>query len=128
MIKIYVENQNHECAIENSKLKTISFAYAHGKLERRYHYDIIKEDRLNHFDKRHSINGEECIAVLPNGKEVKSKFFYWKVVHVRIDGPDWLGETYRHVWVQPRGLLVEENDHEAVKYAQKCFNEKKRYL
>lgn len=125
MIKMYLENFKHECAIEDEKLNFLSGAYAHGKLEKGF-YDYLNEDKKEHFDKRCNINGKECIAVLPNGKEVKALFFYWKVVHVNVNKS--ICGTYRTVWIEPRGLLVSKTDKVSIKYAQKCFNERQKHL
>ena len=122
MIKFYLEDMNHKCAIENPEF--VSYKYAHGKLNRiECCYDYLNESKDNRFDKRRNINGEECIAVLPSGREVKALFFQWKVVYSRMKTSRSDG-TYYKFWVQPRGLLVAKNDIKAIKYAQKCFNEK----
>ena len=117
MIKIYVENQKHECAIEKSKLRFVSYAYAHGDLAHEAGFDLIRESKNEHFDKRKNVNGEECIAVLPNGREVEALFFFWKAIRVYIHEDHW-GEKYRQVWVQPRGLLVALTDFKSIVFAR----------
>ena len=131
-MKIYIDGyvkgeESHRCAIEREKLEVLSYTYAHGKLERMAGYDILYVAKNNHFDKRKNINGQECIAILPSGEEADALFFYWKAYRV------WkatlrTGETYRHVEVQPRGLLVAKNDAKAIKYAKEAFQRRERYL
>ena len=133
MIKIYLENQDHERAIPDSKLRFLNFCYAHGELDHANHYDLISEEKSNHFDKRHNINGEECIAVMPDGNEVEALFFYWKAVHVHVSKKHrwWEHEgekPYRQILVMPRGLLVAKDDEESIKYAKRAFEEKQKYL
>ena len=80
--------------------------------------------KKEHFDKRRNFSGEECIAVLPDGKEIKALFFYWRAVHVYTHKLIF-GGTYRQVWVQPRGLLVAKTDTDSIAYARKCYRKAK---
>ena len=121
--KFYLEDMSHKCAIDDSKLRFVSYEYAHGTLERKENtYDYLNEDKKNHFDKRKNINGEECIAVLPSGKEIKALYFHWKVVDSYLH-EEWFGKYYTYR-VKPRGLVVAKTDKRSIQYAQKCFNER----
>lgn len=127
MIKLYPENQNHECFIgEYPKSRTLNFAYSHGKLEDMVGYDIIRYDTKNHFDRRKNYDGEECIAVLPDGRQVPAKLFYWKTVYVHTT-EDWWGK-YRQISVSPHGLIVANDDEDMILFAHNCYKERRRHL
>ena len=125
MKRIYIEDRNHDCAISDDKLRFLNFVYAHGKLEEEG-FDLTCEDKKDHFDKRRNINGEECVAVLPSGKEIPALFFYWKTVRVHVHDT-WSG-TWRQVCVDSHGLVVAKSDTESIEYARKCFNKRVKNL
>ena len=126
MNKIYVESPKHQYAVKEENLCFLNGMYAHGKLEHEVGYDLISMDKKKHFDMRRNIDGEECIAVLPDGKEVKALFFHWKAVDVHKE-TGFYG-TFRHIYVLHRGLLVAKNDRWAVKNAREKFNEKRSHI
>ena len=127
MKKLYLENIDHECAIDDAELKFMNFIYADGKLEDENGFDLLRESKADHFDRRKNINGEDCIAVLASGKEVPAKLFAWHVVYSHTYKL-WNGDKYRQTITERKGLLVAKDDAESIRRAQKFFDERRREL
>lgn len=131
-MKLYVENQNHKCAIPDSKLKPLSGVYAHGELDCLAGFDLLNIDKKNSFDRRRNYYGEPMIAVLPDGKEIKSLLFFWHSTEVYVNDISYPWENekliYRKIYREQRGLLVMPSDKHAIKQAKKYFNKRSNML
>lgn len=126
MIKLYVEGPRHQFAPGAPRLKGIIFVYAHGILGDKAGYDLIAEDANARFDKRRVINGEEVVAVLPDGTEEKALLFFWHSRDVYTH-KGWNGE-YKQIYLRPHGLLVAKKDKRGVKYARQCIESRQNWL
>ena len=113
MLKLYVEcywNGEYASFIPYSDMTWLGHIYAHGELERLAKYDIVDLAKDDKFDFE-TDRIEDVIAVLADGKEIPSKFFYWK------DG-EGNPRSYHH------GFVIKADDTEALEYATKCYEER----
>lgn len=113
--KLYVINIDHECALPEDDAGCCHFVYADGKLEHMVGYDIVyysKKDGFN-FDTERI---EDVEAVLPDGKTVKARLFFWRRYHDPAYGRPFCG------------YLVDVTDKERLENAQQAFDERRRFI
>ena len=126
MQKLYIEglnaNGDYEAFVDSAN--TCHFVYAHGKLQDLAMYDIVLCAEDDDFDFRKD-REEDVIAVLPNGKEVNSKLFFWH------DEDHLWPSRVRHgpqgTW-GCHGLVVASDDTEAIQYARERYEQKARFV
>lgn len=86
----------------DNKFEDFPFVYLHGKLNRLNYYDLVEVDELPAEEGIYDVD-----VILADKSKFKGKLFFWKN-----DFP------FQH------GLVVEENDTEALEYAQQCYENK----
>lgn len=92
----------------------LSFKYLHGELEEKNGYDICYS------------NNEEEAYILNNEEGV----FDIEVCILNPDSTSTIHKAKAYVWlikdfIITKGLIVSINDKNAIKYAEKCYKEKK---
>ena len=115
MNKLYIVSIDDECALPYDEIDCCHFVYADGQLEDMVGYDIVCYSEKDGFDFG-TERIEDIEAVLPDGKTVKSRLFFWK----RYDDP-----AYTFPFC---GLLVKATDTERLTNAQKAFDEKRHFI
>lgn len=93
-----------KAGIEGHYVTILAGAYLHGKLEHEMGYDICA-----------ILNGEECI---------KDEKYIEGIYDVEVE--DYPNKCKAFLWNKsgPRGLVVDINDSDAMKYAEECYNDK----
>lgn len=74
-MKLFIEGACGNNAA-NGKFETAYWVYAEGKLEEMAGRDIVGHLANEIFDYKND-RVEDVIAVLPNGREIKAKLFFW---------------------------------------------------
>ena len=114
MQKLYIEN--------GTPMRTCHWVYAHGNLD--CGTDIICYPKADKFDFRND-RIESVIAVLPDGKEVQAKLFFW---HSAPHSKEWETLMKENPVVNCHGLLVAEDDTSAIADAQMKFDERRWHV
>ena len=122
MLKIYLSDINDNKFVKDPEY--IPYVYAHGTLMDAAGYDIVYCTSRKRFNLRKD-RIEDVIAILPDGEEIPATLYFWHNVlknkaqkeAVRIDPA-----CYCH------GLVVAKNDTGAMRYAQKCYDEKYTFI
>ena len=122
MQKLYVENCNHETFVVANMC--CNYVYAHGILEEKAGYDIVCYPETDTFDYEND-RIEDVIAVLSNGEEIKSKLFFWHSAPYNDDERRYMRN---HPIFNCHGLIIAENDAEAMKDAQRKYGERRSFI
>lgn len=96
--------------------KPVYISYLHGKLEHEVGYDIGV-----------CLNAENIVIYNPNGNQYKVVEGIYPVKVVDYDNPC-TAYLWNDIDNRPRGLIVDNEDVEATKYAIKKYNEKSDWL
>ena len=122
MQKLYVENCDGETYIPAEE--TCHYVYAHGILERKSKYDIVCYPEGETFDFRND-RIEDVIAVLYNGEEHNAKLFFWHSKPHDERSKMYMAKNPVYLC---HGLLVAIDDTEALKDAEKKYNERRNFI
>ena len=124
MQKLYIEGSDYKLALDRELETTCHFVYAHSKLEWKAGYDIVCYNKNDGFDFK-TDRVENVIAVLPNGKRVRAKLFFWH-------GKPYDEMSARYMKQNPvyrcHGLLVSRNDKYGLADARQKYNEKRCFI